>query len=248
MDKPAKDAQAALDEYVKEKLPGLASADLAGLQQSVQNLDIKLRQINVNPPGTQINYIGGVGLVDRCQSCHVGTDPLVVPVVMTLTKADLGLAKSNDAPFTSHPDPDLLKFHPLEKFGCSPCHGGNGRALDTVEKAHGRYEHWLWPLYYPENYNAGCQQCHASDMRHRACAGAEHAPSSCIAKRAASAATSSRASTIRTSYWSPTRQQILAARQRQAGRPAGDPAPEQARRPGHQQRRRQPLITQTPPT
>ena len=113
------------------------------------------------------------GLVDRCQSCHVATDPLVVPVVMTLTKADLGLAKSKDAPFTSHPDPDLLKFHPAEKFGCSPCHGGNGRALDTVEKAHGRYEHWLWPLYYPENYNAGCQQCHASDMRHRACSGAQ---------------------------------------------------------------------------
>ena len=56
-------------------------------------MDIKLRQINVNPPGTQINYIGGVGLVDRCQSCHVATDPLVVPVVMTLTKADLGVAK-----------------------------------------------------------------------------------------------------------------------------------------------------------
>ena len=154
--------------YVKEHLPGLGSADLAGLQQSVQNMDVKLRQINVNPPGTQINYVGGVGLVDRCQSCHVATDPLVVPVVMTLTKADLGVAKSNDAPFTSHPDPDLLKFHPLEKFGCSPCHGGNGRALDTVEKAHGRYEHWLWPLYYPENYDAGCQQCHAVGHGHRA--------------------------------------------------------------------------------
>ncbi len=91
-------------------------------------------------------------------------DPLVVPVTMTLTKSDLGMAKSHDAPFTTHPDPELFKFHSLEKFGCSPCHGGNGRALDSVEKAHGRYEHWLWPLNYPENYNAGCQNCHASDM------------------------------------------------------------------------------------
>ncbi len=170
VDKPAKDAQAAVDTYVKENLPGLGSADLAGLQNSVQSMDPKLRQINVNPPGTQINYVGGVGLVDRCQSCHVATDPLVVPVVMTLTKADLGVPKSHDAPFTSHPDQDMLKFHPIEKFGCSPCHGGNGRALDTVEKAHGRYEHWLWPLYYPENADAGCQQCHAADMI------TEHAP------------------------------------------------------------------------
>ena len=66
---------------------------MPGLLNSDMGMDVKLRQINVNPPGTQINYVGGVGLVDRCQSCHVATDPLVVPVVMTLTKADLGVAK-----------------------------------------------------------------------------------------------------------------------------------------------------------
>ncbi len=169
-DKPAKDAQNALDAFVKDRLPGLGAADLTGLLNADMGMDVKLRQINVNPPGTQINYIGGVGLVDRCQSCHVATDPLVVPVVMTLTKNDLGVAKEKDAPFASHPDPALLTFHPLEKFGCSPCHGGNGRALDTVDRAHGRYEHWLWPLYYPENYDSGCQQCHAADMV------TEHAP------------------------------------------------------------------------
>jgi cytochrome c2 len=124
----------------------------------------------VNPTGASLNNLGGAGLVDRCQSCHLGTDPLIVPVTMTVTKADLGLGKSTDAPYASHPDPDMLKYHPLEKFGCSPCHGGNGRALDSVEKAHGRYEHWLWPLNYRENFEAGCQQCHASDMV------TEHAP------------------------------------------------------------------------
>jgi len=170
VDQPAKDVQDKLNQYVKEQLPGLASRDLFTLSQSMKGLDVHIRQINVNPSGTSLNNLGGAGLVDRCQSCHLGTDPLLVPVTMTLTKADLGLAKSTDAPFTSHPDPDMMKYHSLEKFGCSPCHGGNGRALDTVEKAHGRYEHWLWPLYYPENYDAGCQQCHASDMV------TEHAP------------------------------------------------------------------------
>src|ERR1019366_3928376 len=170
VDKPAKDAQDKLNEYVKEQLPGLASRDLFTLGESVKRLDIRLRQVNVNPSGASINNLGGAGLVDRCQSCHLGTDPLLVPVTMALTKADLGLGKSKDAPYTSHPDPDMMKYHPLEKFGCSPCHGGNGRALDTVEKGHGRYEHWLWPLYYKENFEAGCQQCHASDMV------TEHAP------------------------------------------------------------------------
>src|SRR5258708_37489570 len=49
--------------------------------------------------------------------------------------------------FTSHPEPDLLKIHDPDKFGCSPCHQGNGRATTSVEKAHGNYEHWLWPLF-----------------------------------------------------------------------------------------------------
>jgi hypothetical protein len=43
--------------------------------------------------------------------------------------------------------PGLLKIHDPDKFGCSPCHQGNGRATTSVEKAHGNYEHWLWPLF-----------------------------------------------------------------------------------------------------
>src|SRR3984957_7900456 len=170
IDQPAKDAQDKVNEYVKEQLPGMASKDLFALSESMKGLDIHIRQINVNPTGTSLNNLGGTGLVDRCQSCHLGTDTLIVPVTMTVTKADLGLGKSNDAPYASHPDPEMLKYHPLEKFGCSPCHGGNGRALDSIEKGHGRYEHWLWPLYYKENFNAGCQQCHAADSV------TEHAP------------------------------------------------------------------------
>ena len=170
IDAPVKDAQTAMAALIADKLPGLTADQLEGLLKTVHDMDVTLIQINVNPPGTQINDIGGAGLTDRCQSCHVGMEPKYVPAALTVTKTDLGLQKSNDAPFTSHPDQDLFKWHPLDKFGCSPCHGGNGRALDTVELAHGRYEHWLWPLYYPENYQAGCQQCHSAD------AWTEHAP------------------------------------------------------------------------
>ncbi|MGH9714112.1 MAG: hypothetical protein ACRD5M_12515 [Candidatus Acidiferrales bacterium] len=164
IDKPSKVARAALGQYASEHLPGLSSTALKGLQDSMRDFEEKIIQINVNPPGATINNLGGAGLVDRCQSCHVATDPKYVPAQLTVTKADLGMAKSDNAPFTSHPDPDLIAWHPLEKFGCSPCHGGNGRALDSVRRGHGRYEHWLWPLYYRENFDAGCQQCHASDM------------------------------------------------------------------------------------
>jgi cytochrome c551/c552 len=66
--------------------------------------------------------------------------------------------------FTSHPELELLKIHDPEKFGCTPCHNGNGMQLDSVKQAHGEYEHWLWPLYHRANYESGCQQCHAADM------------------------------------------------------------------------------------
>jgi cytochrome c551/c552 len=164
LDTPAKNARADLATFVSEKLPGLNSATLEGLLHTARDWDQTLLQINVNPPGASINYLGGAGLVDRCQSCHLAMYPTLVPAGLAVTKADLGMSKSTDAPFTSHPDPDLLTYHPLEKFGCSPCHGGNGRALDSVTRAHGRYEHWLWPLYYRANFDAGCQQCHAADM------------------------------------------------------------------------------------
>jgi len=78
----------------KGATPRLASKDLVSLSQSMKGLDIHIRQINVNPTGTSLNNLGGAGLVDRCQSCHLGTDPLIVPVTMTLTKADLGQAKA----------------------------------------------------------------------------------------------------------------------------------------------------------
>ncbi len=58
----------------------------------------------------------------------------------------------------------MLKIHDPDKFGCSPCHQGNGRATTSMEKAHGNYEHWLWPLFPKQNVEAGCQTCHAADM------------------------------------------------------------------------------------
>src|SRR5260370_36396541 len=34
-----------------------------------------------------------------------------------------------------------------------------------LEKANGNVEHGLWPLYPKENIEAGCQTCHAADMK-----------------------------------------------------------------------------------
>jgi cytochrome c551/c552 len=160
---PVNDAEAALTAYVSATLPGLDASQLNGLLDKARSMQFDIHQVYSYPPGESLNYIGGGTLVDRCQSCHLGMYPTLVPQQMTLTNADLGLAKSKDAPFNSHPEQVLLKIHPLENFGCSTCHGGNGRGLASVEIAHGLNEHWPWPLYPPANYDAGCQNCHAAD-------------------------------------------------------------------------------------
>ena len=115
------------------------------VQNSLANFDIHIRQIHVKD----------VDLVDRCESCHLGTREPV-----TLTKAAMG----GESVFTSHPDKELLKIHDPEKFGCTPCHGGNGVAVSSVEKAHGYNKYWLWPMHHKENIEAGCQQCHVKEI------------------------------------------------------------------------------------
>src|SRR5260370_4978789 len=88
------------------------------------------------------------------------------PVKLTAASMALKGKKPDEyaRPFTSHQEPDLLKIHDPDKSGCSPCHQGNGRATTSVEKAHGTYEHWLWPLFSRGNMEAGCHTCHAADM------------------------------------------------------------------------------------
>src|ERR1700719_107783 len=151
--KPVSDQKTKHDAYVSEHMVNLTAAQIRGLQDKTEALDPAILQINV----------AEANIVDRCESCHMGTRE---PVKLTAASmAPKGKQPDDYArAFTSHPEPELLKTHDPDKFGCSPCHQGNGRATTSVEKAHGNYEHWLWPLFPKPNVEAGCQTCHAADM------------------------------------------------------------------------------------
>jgi len=148
--RPASELLAKRNTYLQDHLNGLSTDQLRGLLNKAEAASVEIRQIN-NPDA---------GIVDRCESCHVG---IREPVVLTVK--DMGGAKDEmAAAFASHPNMELLKIHDPDRFGCTPCHNGNGMQVDSVENGHGEYEHWLWPLYHQGNYEAGCQQCHAADM------------------------------------------------------------------------------------
>ncbi len=151
--KPVNEKKEKLDAYLTDHMVNLTAPQLVGLQNKAEAWTPKILQINVPE----------ANIVDRCESCHMG---IREPVKLTAASMSLKGKKIDEyaRAFTSHPEPDLLKIHDVDKFGCSPCHQGNGRATTSVEKAHGTYEHWLWPLFSKGNMEAGCQTCHAADM------------------------------------------------------------------------------------
>jgi cytochrome c2 len=82
------------------------------------------------PSGIQQIWVADLGRADRCISCHQAT-------------SWKGFERA-DHPYRTHPA-DPLAAHPIEKFGCTSCHGGQGWAVDIAE-AHGEVAHWEEPL------------------------------------------------------------------------------------------------------
>lgn len=140
------------DAYVKDNIVGMSVDQLDKLIEGNQKFDYKMRQVNVN----------GDQLVDRCETCHLG-----VRAPVELTAANFKLPRKKIDPlaraFVSHPSKELLAIHTPDKFGCSSCHWGNGRATTTTEKGHGDNAFWMHPMFKKENAEAGCQQCHQQD-------------------------------------------------------------------------------------
>ena len=80
--------------------------------------------------------------VDRCTTCHLAVeDPTY---------------GAYPQPLAYHPHHDQ---HPFEKFGCTVCHRGQGRAT-TRAAAHGNVPHWDEPMLPLRYIQASCGKCH----------------------------------------------------------------------------------------
>src|SRR5205814_3771232 len=130
------------DEYLKNHVSLLPQKNIDDLIRKNQNsfdYTILGHQINVNE----------YSIVDRCEICHLGTrEPLAIKASDVAPKGPGKKPDEWSAAFVSHPRKELLQIHNPEKFGCSACHGGNGRATTGVVKAHGQNPFWLHPLFH----------------------------------------------------------------------------------------------------
>lgn len=137
------------------------------LKPSLQIKQILLPNLFYDQPFKQISR------ADRCTTCHLGIDN----------------AKFADEaqPFKTHPNMSLYLSsgspHPMDKFGCTSCHGGLDRSTDFLTAGHTprdkkQEEDWEFkygwdpqavlreyletPMFSMPNVEAGCYKCHNS--------------------------------------------------------------------------------------
>ncbi len=159
----------------------LKKLDPKGIDKAAQEL-LNAPMLDFIAPSLQIQqvvledlhddlYFAKAQKVDRCTTCHLAIDRKGF--------------EDAPQPFRTHPNPDLFlsagSAHPLEKIGCTVCHGGNGHSLSFVYTAHtprneGQQKEWekkyhwhelekweakMLPLEHTE---ASCTKCHTGAM------------------------------------------------------------------------------------
>jgi cytochrome c2 len=132
---------------------------------------LRIEQVVLDRIPIDINF-AQIPRADRCQTCHLA--------------AGRAGYEEEGQPFRTHPRPDLYvggrSPHPVERFGCTPCHAGRDRAVDFVyathtpdtpeqrrdwEKRYGwkRDHYWEHPMLAGSRTEAGCLKCHQGVVR-----------------------------------------------------------------------------------
>lgn len=154
----------------------LNDSNLANLIRNAPLVDfvaptVKIQQVVL--PHLQDNYFfNKVPRVDRCMTCH--------------TFIDKKGFEDMPQPFRSHPQLDLMvgadSKHPVEKMGCTVCHGGVGQSVDFTLSAHSPKDdatevEWEEKYGYHRSHHikthmiplpmveGKCIQCHAKEIQ-----------------------------------------------------------------------------------
>lgn len=106
----------------------------------------RLGDLNAFSPKIKQLWLTDLGRTDRCMTCHQGVE----------------LQRFADAPLplTTHPGKHIAPDrHPVETYGCTICHEGQGVAL-TFEDAHGKAHNWVEPFLPGARAESSCIACH----------------------------------------------------------------------------------------
>ena len=159
------------------------SADRAGYEQSAQEI-FEVEGDGENPVVHRLKHarvkVGSENIVIDGFDAEADEYTLEENGTLTFTDVDVfgEVEISYDTGYRSvlqtHPEQDvLLGKHPVDRFGCTPCHGGQGQAL-TAKAAHAltHAEYWLTPVLGLDEHTgrtseetkgymeSNCRRCH----------------------------------------------------------------------------------------
>jgi mono/diheme cytochrome c family protein len=88
--------------------------------------------------GIKVVEVPELGIQDRCTTCHIAMDDLRM--------------FGEENPLKPHPA-SYLQHHPPDRFGCTPCHGGQGESLDIKKAQSGTFRKG-------DLVQVSCSSCH----------------------------------------------------------------------------------------
>lgn len=129
-------------------------------------------------PGDRVVSVGS----ETAQNARQAARSLLASLE-TKGSAEVLLRRGLSHPYAAHPYPEVFvtagSHHPVERFGCTVCHEGNGSATGFVSAGHrGRVtggksqprdypfaplaqgDHWPWPMLPTELVESSCLSCH----------------------------------------------------------------------------------------
>jgi len=110
--------------------------------------DQATRKILIPEPGVYQIQLPEFHRTDRCITCHMAINGALID--------------SMQEPFLPHPG-TYLEAHPVKRFGCTICHGGQGQALDKRDAfAQNPRNAWDQPVLDPPFIESSCGKCHLS--------------------------------------------------------------------------------------
>ncbi len=165
-EKDVADVQSVLDQANDEvkkwkNLEKKALEPLAKIHKKIEGAKSRgdeIVQVVINDLGKGGNIEWGI--VDRCESCHVA-----------ISRDGFENEKN---PYKTHPRrQEIFANHPVEKFGCTTCHGGQGRGTQIKKEpfakgdfAHGYVKHWKDPVTRGNvMMQANCNKCHLDQWK-----------------------------------------------------------------------------------
>lgn len=145
-----RDRKTAIRDEAAQFLQGL-TADVASalqaltkIREPLERARAELKAASSQSARIEQILVDPLNRVDRCTSCHVASTSQVI--------------ETTPEPLRSHVGRYVVDHAP-ERFGCTICHGGQGRAT-RLPAAHGRIAFWREPLLDRDLMGGRCAVCH----------------------------------------------------------------------------------------